>query len=53
MCSVNYAEQQNKLPDFKKRNPEFNMVYSKTIQSMLEKLDGSLFLGVHQSDREG
>jgi len=41
MRSVNYAEQQNKLSDFKKRNPEFNIVYSKTIQSMLKKLDGS------------
>jgi putative transposase len=41
MHSVNYAEQQNKLPDFKKCNPEFNIVYSKTIHGVLEKLDGS------------
>ncbi len=29
--SVKYAEQQNKLHDFKKRNLEFNLVYSKTL----------------------
>jgi putative transposase len=39
--SVNYTEQQNKLPDFKKRNPEFKMVYSKTYQGILKKLEGS------------
>ncbi len=39
--SVKYAEQQNKLPDFKKRNPEYNQVYSKTLQGILKKLDGS------------
>ena len=38
---VKYAEQQNKLPDFKKRNPEYNQVYSKTLQGILKKLDGS------------
>ena len=37
--SVKYAEQQNKLPDFKKRNPEYNQVYSKTLQGILKKLD--------------
>lgn len=39
--SVKYAEQQNKLPGFKKRNPEYNQVYSKTLQGILKKLDGS------------
>jgi len=39
--SVKYTEQQNKLPDFKKRNPEFKSVYSKTYQGILKKLDGS------------
>lgn len=28
-CSVKYVGQANKLPDFKARNPEFNVVYSK------------------------
>lgn len=40
-CSVKYTEQQNKLPDFKKRNPEYNVVYSKTLQGILKKLDSS------------
>ena len=39
--SVKYTEQQNKLPDFKKRNPEYNIVYSKTLQGILKKLDNS------------
>jgi putative transposase len=39
--SVKYTEQQNKLPDFKKRNPEYNQVYSKTYQGILKKLDDS------------
>ena len=39
--SVKYTEQQNKLPDFKKRNPEYNVVYSKTLQGILKKLDNS------------
>ncbi|OEU43673.1 transposase [Methanosarcina sp. Ant1] len=39
--SVKYTEQQNKLPDFKKRNPEFKSVYSKTYQGILKKLEGS------------
>ena len=37
--SVKYKEQQNKLPNFKKRNPEYNQVYSKTFQGILKKLD--------------
>ena len=39
--TVKYVEQQNKLPEFKKRNPEYNSVYSKTLQGILKKLDGS------------
>ena len=39
--SVKYAEQQNKLPEFKKQNPEYNVVYSKTLQGILKKLDSS------------
>ena len=39
--SVKYKEQQNKLPDFKERNPEFKCVYSKTYQGILKKLDVS------------
>ena len=34
-----YIDQQNKLPDFKKRNPEYKVVYSKTLQGILKKLD--------------
>lgn len=39
--SVKYEEQQNFLPEFKKQNPEFNVVYSKVLQSVLKKLDSS------------
>jgi len=41
MRSVKYAEEQNKLPDFKKWNLEFNIVYSKTLKDVLKKFDGS------------
>jgi putative transposase len=34
-----YIDQQNKLSDFKKRNPEYKVVYSKTLQGILKKLD--------------
>lgn len=37
--SVSYIDQQNKLPAFKERYPEFRMVHSKTLQSVLRKLD--------------
>ena len=37
--SCKYIDQQNKLPDFKKRNPEYKAVYSKTLQGILKKLD--------------
>ena len=49
--TVKYTEQQNKLPDFKKRNPEFNIVYSKTLQGILKKLDGCYhsFFGHHKN----
>jgi putative transposase len=49
--SVKYTEQQNKLPDFKKRNPEYNVVYSKTLQGILKKLEGSYnsFFGHHKN----
>ena len=39
--SVKYEEQQNKLPEFKERNPEFKAVYSKTLQGVLKKLDAN------------
>ena len=39
--AVKYTEQQNKLQDFKKRNPEYNQVYSKTLQGILKKLDSN------------
>jgi len=38
---VKYLEQQNKLPEFKKNNPEFKVVYSKVYQSILKKLDSA------------
>ncbi len=49
--SVKYTEQQNKLPDFKKRYPEYNVVYSKTLQGILKKLDSSYksFFGHHKN----
>jgi len=37
--SIKYVDQQNKLPDFKERNPEYKAVYSKTLQGILKKLD--------------
>src|SRR5665648_1141748 len=39
--SVGYIEQQNKLPEFKKNNPEYKVVYSKVIQGVLKKLDAN------------
>jgi putative transposase len=39
--SIKYTEQQNKLPGFKKRNPEFEIVYSKVYQGILKKLHGA------------
>ena len=39
--SIKYIDQQNKLPDFKKQNPEYTVVYSKVLQSVLKKLDAN------------
>ncbi|MGB9929753.1 MAG: RNA-guided endonuclease InsQ/TnpB family protein [Methanosarcina sp.] len=39
--STKYVNQQNKLPDFKERNPEYKVVYSKTLQGILKKLDAN------------
>lgn len=39
--SVGYIEQQNKLPEFKENNPEYKVVYSKVLQSVLKKLDAN------------
>jgi len=39
--SIKYIDQQNKLAEFKKRNPEFKQVYSKTLQGILKKLDAN------------
>ena len=51
MRSTKYSEQQNKLHDFKKLDLEFNIVYSKTIQCMLKKLNGSYhFLSILKFD---
>jgi putative transposase len=39
--SIKYVEQQNKLPEFKKNNPEYKVVYSKVLQGILKKLDAN------------
>lgn len=39
--SIKYVEQQNKLPEFKKNNPEYKIVYSKVLQGILKKLDAN------------
>ena len=39
--SIKYVDQQNKLPVFKERNPEYKAVYSKTLQGILKKLDAN------------
>ena len=39
--SIKYIDQQNKLPEFKKNNPEYKGVYSKTLQGILKKLDAN------------
>ncbi|MHB8103238.1 MAG: helix-turn-helix domain-containing protein [Methanosarcina sp.] len=42
--STKYIEQQNKLPEFKIRNPEYKVVYSKVLQGILKKLDANSFV---------
>ena len=39
--SIKYVDQQNKLSEFKKNNPEYKVVYSKTLQGILKKLDAN------------
>jgi putative transposase len=39
--STKYVDQQNKLPEFKKNNPEYKVVYSKVLQGVLKKLDAN------------
>lgn len=39
--SIKYNEQQNKLPELKKQNPDLNIVYSKTLQGILKKVDAN------------
>ncbi len=39
--SVKYIEQQNNLPELKKQYPNINIVYSKTLQGVLKKLDAN------------
>lgn len=39
--SIKYIDQQNKLSEFKKKNPEYKAVYSKTLQGILKKLDAN------------
>ena len=49
--SIKYLDQQNKLPDFKERNPEYKAVYSKTLQGILKKLDANYksFFGLRKN----
>ena len=48
---IKYIDQQNKLPDFKERNPEYKAVYSKTLQGILKKLDANYksFFGLRKN----
>ncbi|WP_052722780.1 MULTISPECIES: hypothetical protein [unclassified Methanosarcina] len=39
--TVMYVEQQNQLPALKEKFPEYNIVYSKILQSVLKKLDAN------------
>ncbi len=39
--SVKYIEQQNQLPELKKKYPQYNKVYSKVLQAALKKLDAN------------
>ncbi len=39
--SVRYEEQQNKLPEMKKKFPQYAKVYSKVLQGILKKLDAN------------
>ena len=39
--SVKYVEQQNQLPMLKEKFPQYNIVYSKVLQSVLKKLDAN------------
>jgi putative transposase len=53
--STKYVDQQNKLPEFKKNNPEYKVVYSKVLQGVLKKLDAnykSFFALIKNGDRK-
>ncbi len=39
--SVKYTDQQNQLPELKEKYPKYNIVYSKTLQGVLKKLDAN------------
>ena len=49
--SIKYIDQQNKLSEFKKNNPEYKVVYSKTLQGVLKKLDANYksFFGLRKN----
>ncbi|MGB9927572.1 MAG: RNA-guided endonuclease InsQ/TnpB family protein [Methanosarcina sp.] len=49
--SIKYIDQQNKLSEFKKNNPEYIVVYSKTLQGVLKKLDANYksFFGLRKN----
>jgi len=38
---ITYTQQQNKLPEIKRKYPEYKWVYSKVLQMILRKLDGN------------
>lgn len=49
--SIKYIDQQNKLSEFKKTNPEYKVVYSKSLQGVLKKLDANYksFFGLRKN----
>jgi putative transposase len=49
--SISYKKQQNDLPQIKKENPDINILYSKSCQMVLRKLDANYksFFGLHKN----
>jgi len=50
---IKYNEQQNNLPELKKKYPEYVWVYSKVLQGVLKKLDADYksFFALHKKDK--
>jgi putative transposase len=51
--NVSYVEQQNNLPELKKKYPEYSWVYSKVLQMVLRMLDSDYksFVSLRRNDR--